>query len=532
MKVKCSIKANVYKDSVSLMRISQLVVSRTSVQRTTLLMGTKANKEFLAQAKLMRPELDAAQPSDIMIVVEDGSDETIAAAEREIHSLIAGEEPKAGSSEQAAELPPRSIAVGVSRAEEADLALISVPGSYAAAEAMKALRQGLSVLLFSDNVPIEQERELKIVAQRKNLLVMGPDCGTAVINGVPLGFANVVRRGSVGLVGASGTGLQEIMCQVHRLGEGLSHAIGTGSRDVYDDIGGATMLQGLDLLAADKATKVIAIISKPPAPAVQQRVLAKAASLKKPVVVCFLGGNPAASGDDVHCVATLQEAAAKAVALAKGTKAAGETSHAGAAVDAISARLKPSQRFIRGLYSGGTFCSEAQVIWQRHGISAHSNVPLNYDLKLKDENKSIEHTAIDLGSDEFTVGRPHPMIDYGVRIDRLQREAKDPDVACIVLDVVLGYGSHENPASVLAPAIRAAKATAKQDGRELPIVCFICGTDEDPQHLASQTEALAKEGVIFASGSTDAASIAADLATRMASNGAAPDRRAQQGKGR
>jgi FdrA protein len=229
----------------------------------------------------------------------------------------------------------------------------------------------------------------------------------------------------------------------------------------------------------------------------------------------------------------LQDAAAKAVALAKGVKlAGGEVSHAGAALDAISAMLKPSQRFVRGLFSGGTFCSEAQVIWLRHGINAYSNVPLNYDWKLKDENKSVEHTAIDLGSDEFTVGRPHPMIDYGVRIDRLQREAKDPDVACIVLDVVLGYGSHENPTSVLVPAIRAAKASAKQDGRELPIVSFICGTDEDPQHLTLQTEALAKEGVIFASGSTDAANIAADIAARMGSNEVAPDRRAQQGKGR
>jgi succinyl-CoA synthetase alpha subunit len=384
--------------------------------------------------------------------------------------------------------------------------------------------------LFSDNVPIEQERELKTVARRKNLLVMGPDCGTAVINGVPLGFANIVRRGAVGLVGASGTGLQEIMCQVHRLGEGLSHAIGTGSRDVTDDIGGATMLQGLDLLAADKGTKVIAIISKPPAPAVQQRVLAKAASLKKPVVVCFLGGNPTVSGDNMYSVATLRDAAAQAVALAKGsTSAGGETPHTGATVDAITAKLKLSQRFIRGLYSGGTFCSEAQVIWQRHGITAHSNVPLNYDWKLEDENKSVDHTAIDLGSDEFTVGRPHPMIDYSVRIDRLHHEARDPTVACIVLDVVLGYGSHENPASVLAPAIRAAKASARQDGRELPIICFVCGTDEDPQHLASQTEALVTEGVILASGSTDAAKFAAGIAVRMASNETALDRRAQQG---
>ena len=529
MAIKSSIKPNLYKDSVSLMRISQIAVSRTGVQRATLLMGTGGNKEFLSQAGLMSSQLEGAKPGDIMIVVEDESADKIEVAEREIHSLIAGEEPKAGADEQASKAPPRSIAAGMSLADDADLALISVPGPYAAAEALKALRQGLNVLLFSDNVPIEQEVALKRIAAQKGRLVMGPDCGTAIINGVPLGFANVVRRGAIGLVGASGTGLQEVMCQIHHLGQGVSQAIGTGSRDVYDKIGAITMLQGLELLAADASTRVIVIVSKPPGPSAQKRVLERAATLGKPVVVCFLGGDAAASNGNVYRTGSLQETASKAVALAgPGTKLHGKQ-ESDALAAKICAQLSPSQRYIRGLYSGGTFCLEAQLILRDAGIQAHSNAPLADGRKLVDVEKSSEHTLIDLGSDEFTVGRPHPMIDYGARIDRLLKEAADSSVACIVLDMVLGYGSHPSPAEVLGPAIREAKSVARAGGRELPVVCFVCGTDDDPQPFESQKAALEHAGAILVAGSTAAAELAAAIATQMAANESGLGRRAQQG---
>ena len=528
MAIKSSIKPNMYKDSVSLMRISQIAVSRTGVQRATLLMGTGGNKEFLSQAGLMGPALEGAKPSDIMIVIEDESSEKIEAAEREVHSLIAGEEPKAGAGDQVAEAPPRSIAAGVSIADGADLALISVPGPYAAAEALKALRQGLNVLLFSDNVPIDQEVAIKRVAAQKGRLVMGPDCGTAIINGVPLGFANVVRRGAIGLVGASGTGLQEVMCEIHQLGQGVSQAIGTGSRDVYDKVGAITMLQGLELLAADASTRVIVIVSKPPAPAVQKQVLDRVATLGKPVVVCFLGGEPAPSSGNVHRTASLRETASKAVALAGSSAAQTVAQQADALAGNICARLAPSQRYVRGLYSGGTFCLEAQLIWRDAGIHAFSNAPLADAGRLTDVEKSVEHTAIDLGSDEFTVGRPHPMIDYGARIDRLSKEAADPSVACIVMDVVLGYGSHPSPAEVLGPAIREAKSLAKAAGRDLPVICFVCGTDEDPQPFESQKATLEHAGALLVASSTDAAELAAAIATQMANESDA-GRRVKQG---
>ncbi|MBR0795330.1 acyl-CoA synthetase FdrA [Bradyrhizobium jicamae] len=518
MAIQPSVKANLYKDSVSLMRISQIAIARSGVQRVTLLMGTRSNKEFLQQAGLMSPVLESAKPGDIMIVVQDDTSEKREAAEREIHSLIAGDEPKAGATESAMDAPPRSIAGGIAIAGHADLALISVPGPYAAAEALKALRRGLNVLLFSDNVTIEQEQAIKRVAAQKGLLVMGPDCGTAIINGVPLGFANVVRRGVIGLVGASGTGLQEVMCQIHRHGLGVSQAIGTGSHDVSSRVGGTTMLQGLALLAADEQTKVIAIVSKPPAPDVQQRVIEQASMIGKPVVLCFLGGEVVASTGNVHRASSLEETAKQAVCLAGAQQPGSDEKAIEELASRVCRSLAPSQRYLRGLYSGGTFCSEAQIVWLEAGIRARSNAPLADADRLADPEDSYGHTAIDLGSDEFTVGRPHPMIDYGVRVDRLLKEANDPTVACVVLDVVLGYGSHANPAEILAPAIRQAKATAKAKGRELPVICFVCGTADDPQSFETQKTMLAAAGAELVGSSTAAARSAQAIASRMAAS--------------
>jgi succinyl-CoA synthetase alpha subunit len=343
---------------------------------------------------------------------------------------------------------------------------------------MKALTRGLHVFLFSDNVPLAEEQAIKRLAAKKNLLVMGPDCGTAIIGGVPLGFANAVRRGAIGIVGASGTGMQEVSCRIHALGEGVSHAIGTGSRDVYEEVGGTTLLAGLDLLARDPGTRVIVIVSKPPSPAVADNALSAARACGKPVVVLFLGAK-LTGGGKVHPVATLEEAAATAVAVARGEKPA----PAAGTVEVPDAKLAGSQRFLRGLYSGGTYCTEAQYVWKDAGIATWSNAPADKKYALPHGAPSRDHTAIDLGADEFTVGRPHPMIDFAARTERLLSEARDPSVAAIVLDVVLGYGANADPAGELAPAVRAARAAAARDGRDLVVLGFVCGTNGDPQNL-------------------------------------------------
>jgi FdrA protein len=501
--ISVSIKSNLYKDSVALMRIGQLVLAHEGVQRVTLLMGTPANKAILAAAGLSTAELEAAKPGDVMISVEAATAGQVDAALAAISDQLEGVQRGSQGGGAAAELPLRSIAMGRARAAGARLAQISVPGPYAAAEAMKALRQGLHVFLFSDNVPIEQERELKALARRKGLLVMGPDCGTAIIRGTPLGFANVVREGAIGLVGASGTGLQEVTCQIDALGHGIRHAIGTGGRDVVAEIGGSTMRQAIELLAADPATSVIGIVSKPPAPAVANQVLDQLAAAGKPAVVLFLGADLSARKLPKHVVvvSTLFDAAAAAVAQLEGKRFAPTTQSDEwvRAAQAEALRLAAGQRAVRGLYSGGTFASEAELLWRGLGLREQDG-----------------HAAIDLGDDEYTVGRPHPMIDPSARLEHIAREAADPATAVIVLDVVLGYAGHEDPAGALAPAIAEARAAAAASGRHLSVVSFVCGTKRDPQRLCAQQARLREAGALVLPSSTAAARMAGEIAQRAA----------------
>lgn len=511
MPIQLRIKSNLYKDSVALMRVAEALQSLDGVRRATLMMATPANLDILGEAGLLPAGAKAAKPSDLLIVVDAESEAAaVPAFEMADASLAGGAAIASGTG--AADIAPRTIAMGLGRLPEARLAQISVPGSYAAAEAMKALKRGLNVFMFSDNVAIEQERALKQLAEKKSLLVMGPDCGTAIIGGVPLGFANTVRRGKIGVVAASGTGLQEVTCQIHRLGQGISHAIGTGGRDLYAEIGGISMRQGLRLLAGDPGTEIIVIVSKPPAPEVAKAVLDEATCSGKPVVVLFLGAADSGSRPGVHRVSTLFEAAQAAAALAAGRS----PSPAHAAPDAraadFAAMLAPEQRFVRGLYSGGTYCTEAQLILRDAGIPVWSNVPLDKSRALADPRRSREHTLVDLGSDEFTVGRPHPMIDFASRAERLLAEADDPQTAVILLDVVLGYGSHADPAGALAPAVREARRRAKAAGRALVFIGFVCGTEEDSQVLSRQQRALEAEGIAIAGSSAAAVALAGAVA--------------------
>jgi succinyl-CoA synthetase alpha subunit len=496
--IAAATRKNFYKDSVVLMRVAQAVAARDGIARVSLLMGTPANKDILVHAGLLAPEIAQAAPADLMILVE-GEQAALAPSLAEIEEQLAGLGSAAAG--ERSEIAPRSIAMGLAQLAGATLAQISVPGPYAAAEALKALKLGLHVFLFSDNVPLAEELAVKRLAAKKGLLVMGPDCGTAIVGGVPLGFANAVRRGSIGLVGASGTGIQEVSVRIHGLGGGVSHALGSGSRDVGEEVGGTTLLAGIELLARDPDTHVIVIVCKPPAPSVAARSLRAARTCGKPVVVLFLGAE-LGGGGNIHPVATLEEAAATAVAVATG-----ETPRAGAE----PAKLARTKGFMRGLYSGGTYCTEAQLILKDAGIATWSNAPLDKEYALPRGAPSRENTAIDLGADEFTVGRPHPMIDFSARTERLLEEAKDPSVAVIVLDVVLGFGAHRDPAGELAPVVREALAIAATEKRKLIVLGFVCGTDGDPQGLAGQIAKLRDSGMLLAPTSTAAARLAAQV---------------------
>jgi succinyl-CoA synthetase alpha subunit len=503
---------NTYRDSVSLMQLSASLKEVAGVEEASAIMATEGNLALLAEVGLVDRGM-AAQPSDLLVVVRAKSEAAANAAVARVEAALKARAPSAAPGGPVAAAAPRSIGMALDASPDANLALVSVPGEYAAAEAQKALARGLNVMLFSDNVALADEIALKREASNRQLLVMGPDCGTAIIDGVPLAFANRVRRGAVGCVAASGTGLQQVTALVDRLGEGLSQAIGTGGRDLKEEVGGLTMLAGLDALAADRETKVIVLISKPPAPAVAAHVLAAAAKARKPVVVCFVGAAAAKlPGRSLHQVRTLEDAARAAVALARGRKPPKPASapHLGKGVP----RLARGQRFVRGLFSGGTFCYEASLLLGEALGQVWSNAPVRHEDELDDPFKSRGHTVIDLGDDVFTRGRPHPMIDHRLRNERMVREARDPEVAVILVDVVLGYGSHPDPAAEMAPAIAAARAAAAKRGRRIAFVGAVCGTDADPQGLARQEAALAKAGVILGSSNAEAVRIAAAIARR------------------
>ena len=496
---------NFYRDSVALMQLSARLLALPGVRQASAVMASATNLALLREAGLLADDV-AAGPNDLLIAL-DGEDAAVDAALAEDDRAL-NEAPPSGPAGEKRRTRPRSLEMGLEAMPGANLALISTPGDYAGAEAMKALRLGLHVMLFSDNVPPSDEIALKRYASAHDLLVMGPDCGTAIIGGVPLGFANVVRRGDIGLVAASGTGLQQVTCLIDRAGGGICQAIGTGGHDLSREVGGITMLQGLAALADDPQTRAIVLISKPPAPEVAARVLDRARAAGKPVVVNFIGADPVAiSTLGLTAARTLEDAAMLAVAVASGRNA--EPS-----VEAPTEMPRPAagQRYVRGLYSGGTFCYEATLLLAEALADVHSNTPVGGARALNDVWRSQGHTLIDLGDDVFTRGRPHPMIDPRLRLERLAAEARDPATAVILLDIVLGYGAHPDPAGVIAPAVADAIAVAASAGRRLAVVGFVCGTASDPQNLERQEARLRDVGMILTRSNAAAARLAARIA--------------------
>lgn len=500
--IQTIVKSGEYYDSVTLLQVAQGLSKLTGVEDAAVVMGTSANKGILKDAGLLTPEAEAAFADDLIIVARVADEATNVAA-RVAELLTASRAPKADSG---AAPQPKTLAAAAQQLAGANVALVSVAGRYAAGVARDALERGLHVFLFSDNVSVEDEIALKTLGREKGLLVMGPDAGTAILNGVALGFANAVIPGPVGVVAAAGTGLQAVSSYLTRMGVGITQGIGVGGRDLSEAVGGIMMLEGLKALQADPATEVLLLVSKPPAPAVAEKVLKQLRAGDKPAVVCFLGGKAkairAAGGIPA---ATLEEAAHLAAALAR-KESPDEalkrlhTQHQKLKKLAkkLVGRLQMKQNYFRGLFSGGTFCYESQLILDGMlGKGAIiSNAPVKKKHLMADANKSVGHTAVDLGEDEFTVGRLHPMLDPTLRNRRILHEAQDPETAIIFLDIVLGYGVHPDPAGAAVEAIREAQAWLKNEGREVLFIASVCGTEGDPQNVSAQEAKLRDAGVI------------------------------------
>lgn len=513
MKVKTTVKPGEYYDSITLMQAARRLSDLPGLTDAAVVMGTEANKSILREAGLLTPESSAATPNDLIIAVNAGDEKAAAEALSRVEALL--QTPQGTSGGESA-FRPKSVRGAVKAFPQANAAVISVAGRYAAAEAWQTLRHGLHTLLFSDNVSLADEIALKTYARDHGLLLMGPGAGTTILNGVALGFANVLPSGPVGIVSAAGTGLQEVSTLLARQGVGVSQALGMGGRDLSEAVGGLMMLSAFEALQADEATQVIVLISKPPSAGVAQKVLAQVTQSDKPTVVCFLGGDPEPIAEAGAIPALTLEEAAFLAAQQTGLDLADvddaierETGDLALQAQEIRDGLGENQRCLRGLFSGGTLCYEAQVIWQEMLTApVYSNAPLVKANLLADATHSREHTAVDLGEEEFTVGRLHPMIDNELRLRRLWQEARDPQVAVIVLDVVLGYGAHPDPASELAPVAQQAIALARSAGRLLTVVASVTGTEADPQNFERQVEALQLAGVMVCPSNAAAARLA------------------------
>ncbi len=482
MLFKVFVYKNQYQDSVRLMSISREAAKLDGVSKVLALLGTVSNKDVIARLGLKDPAVDAATASDLMICIEAKDDAAVKAA---LDNVQAHLKTKAGGS-KAEELKPATIEEAADRLEDANFCMISLPGPMAKLDVLSAINRGLNVMLFSDNITIEDEIELKKKAIEKGLLMMGPDCGTAIIAGVPLALANVVRRGDIGIVAASGTGIQEVTCLIDRFGGGITHALGCGGRDLRKQVGGLEMRFGIKKLAATPGNKTLLLLSKPGDPAVLNAVLDEARATGLRTVTCLIGGKPdELNTEGIIFTRTLEEAAFAALG-----KPVPELVFP-KALDERIAKLDSQRKYMRGLFSGGTLCYEALVILDDK-FDIESNVPLRKELFLEAPTKGKKHCCVDLGEDEFTRGIPHPIIDTGLRGQRLEEDMRDPTCRVIMMDIVLGYGADPDPASKFAAIINRVR-------KELPdggpiIVCSVCGTDADPQSCAQQEKTLEDAG--------------------------------------
>lgn len=482
MLFKVFVYKNQYQDSVRLMSISREAAKLDGVSKVLALLGTVSNKDVIARLGLKDPAVDAATASDLMVCIEAKDDAAVKAA---LDNVQAHLKTKAGGS-KAEELKPATIEEAADRLEDANFCMISLPGPMAKLDVLSAINRGLNVMLFSDNITIEDEIELKKKAIEKGLLMMGPDCGTAIIAGVPLALANVVRRGDIGIVAASGTGIQEVTCLIDRFGGGITHALGCGGRDLRKQVGGLEMRFGIKKLAATPGNKTLLLLSKPGDPAVLNAVLDEARATGLRTVTCLIGGKPdELNTEGIIFTRTLEEAAFAALG-----KPVPELVFPKALDDRI-AKLDSQRKYMRGLFSGGTLCYESLVILDDK-FDIESNVPLRKELFLEAPTKGKKHCCVDLGEDEFTRGIPHPIIDTGLRGQRLEEDMRDPTCRVIMMDIVLGFGADPDPASKFAAIINRVRKDLP-DGGPI-IVCSVCGTDADPQSCAQQEKTLEDAG--------------------------------------
>ena len=484
--LKTIVKKGSYHDSVVLMLLTNQISALEGVNKVSIMMATPANKDIYNQSGLATEELMEATANDMVVVADVDDDkmlDTIMEETEKFFQKQQTQESNAGDDIKRV----KSWENAKKNLPDANLAVISIPGVYAALEIERALDEGLNAFVFSDNVSLEDEVRLKKKAHEKGLAVMGPDCGTGIIQGVPIAFTNSVSKGSIGIIGASGTGIQELTTIIDRLGEGVTNAIGTGGRDLSEEVGGITMLDMIEAMEEDDSVKVLIIISKPPAKAVRDRISRRLSSFKKPVITLFLGEKPEYHEENFYHAYTLDEAARLAVSLVRNQK----VQEAEVPVSVGDYFKAEEEKTIKAYYSGGTLAGEAAML-----------IKDALDLKIPPEKaegfmlKTGGHIVVDLGDDVYTQGKPHPMIDPEKRIECMKEAIDDETTGVILFDVMLGYGSHEDMAGALIPTILELKEKADKENRNIVFVSTVCGTRRDLQGYDKAVSELKDAGVI------------------------------------
>jgi FdrA protein len=508
------IRTNQYYDSVFLMGVNNRLSQVEGVKQTAVLMGSDRNKMLLEDIGIRGTALENAQPNDLIVAVIAETPEIVKSVLNDLDDALSAVDEGATTAQL------HTLEDGLVEKPLANLAVLSIPGEYVYREARKALEANLNLFIFSSNVSLEEELKLKRFAAERKLLVMGPDCGTSILGGTGIGFANVVRRGTIGAIGPSGTGLQEFTTQIHNSGYGISHAIGTGSHDLSAEIGAITTLMALEALEEDPQTDIIAIIAKPPDRKVLEILVERTKRCGKTVIGCFLGMSDITDLATIgfYCARTIDDAARKTIQVISGGEDEQKIELTRQERDSAKIRRQnwsSEQRFLRGLFAGGTFSYQSQQILEEAGFTVYSNAPLNPLYKLARIEESRAHTLIDMGDDDYTLGRPHPMIDGTMRNRRLLSEGQDPTVAVILLDFILGFNASKDPVGDLLDSIIVAKQTRKEHGGELTVVASICGTDSDLQDLGHQKEMLENAGVIVFQTNARAALFCCQLLNRL-----------------
>lgn len=501
--LKNLIISNKYYDSATLMLLTNQIKENLNLKTNeiSVMMGTEMNKKIMENSDLLNEIGKGANSGDILIGIKSALDN------QKILNMVDSLLNQEIDNKNSEQLEINSVDDGIKNYKDTNFAVVSLPGSYAAREVKKLLKAKKHVLLFSDNIDIKDEIELKDLAIENDLLMMGPDCGTAIIKGVGLGFSNRVNKGSIGIVAASGTGLQEVATIISNNSGGISYAFGTGGRDIKESVGGRMMLYCLDLLIKDEETETIVIVSKPPSKNVIEKIINKVKNIKKPVVACFLGEDISVlqSTNIVFCE-TLEETAIKVLEL-NGIKYSDSFD-----VDKILKMISSDKKngYIRGVYCGGTLAYEALLMLEKQNIEIYSNLSKCEERRLKVNDKSLYNTILDMGEDEYTVGKPHPMINSSSRNEQLLKEAEDESVGIIIADIELGYGANDFAADELGETIKQIK-TMRSD---LVFIVVICGSKQDYQDYNLKKNLLIMSGAIVVNSNAQGVRLAIELSKR------------------